>query len=332
MIASILRNQHAAGIRRVQLARDLKPIADLIEECFGPRMDPGGRATIREMRALSRMGPLLHLMALADDMLKGIGAGFVWEADGRIIGNVTLFPARQPVEMGRVFVIANVAVAPEYRRRGIARKLMAAAMEAVHEGKGSATILQVESDNDSAIRLYEQLGFRLQRTWHEWRRSGQIPPPHRLMGGPPINHRSSHLWQAEYAMAELAFPPHLGGLGWQRPLHPGEFRQSALSYALDFLSGTATERWTVRQGSTLAGSLWARTRFGVGAVRLTLIVPPQHRGQLEAPLLNYGLQRLAAGYRPLVCEHPTDRTTATAVFEQYQFTCRRTLDHMRIDF
>ncbi|MCZ7543814.1 MAG: hypothetical protein M5R40_09870 [Anaerolineae bacterium] len=51
------------GLRPVNLRIDLGGIADLIEICFADQMDAQGRATVREMRALSRLGPLLWLLA-----------------------------------------------------------------------------------------------------------------------------------------------------------------------------------------------------------------------------------------------------------------------------
>lgn len=43
-------------IRPVNLRTDLPTLADLIELVFAPTMDESGRAAIREMRYMSRMG------------------------------------------------------------------------------------------------------------------------------------------------------------------------------------------------------------------------------------------------------------------------------------
>ena len=53
--------------------------------------------------------------------------------------------------------ITNVAVHPQHRRRGIARKLVAAAME---QGNAlSRLTLEVRESNIAAISLYQSLGF-----------------------------------------------------------------------------------------------------------------------------------------------------------------------------
>ena len=56
--------------------------------------------------------------------------------------------------------ITNVVVAPSYRRRGIALKMMEYMLEeAVKAGIGDCT-LEVRVSNQPAIRLYERLGFK----------------------------------------------------------------------------------------------------------------------------------------------------------------------------
>ena len=54
----------------------------------------------------------------------------------------------------------NVAVHPEYRRRGIGEELIRVLMELLREKKCECLTLEVRSSNAGAIGLYEKLGFR----------------------------------------------------------------------------------------------------------------------------------------------------------------------------
>lgn len=58
----------------------------------------------------------------------------------------------------QVWHLMNVAVAPEHRRRGVARRLIT---RLVHEGGGNLPFtLEVRVSNQPAIEMYERLGFR----------------------------------------------------------------------------------------------------------------------------------------------------------------------------
>ena len=53
----------------------------------------------------------------------------------------------------------NIAVHPDYRRRGIAEKLIDALTDALEEKGSHGLSLEVRASNGPAIALYEKLGF-----------------------------------------------------------------------------------------------------------------------------------------------------------------------------
>ena len=56
--------------------------------------------------------------------------------------------------------VMNIAVAPDYRRRGIARRLMANLFEVTARDASRGYTLEVRVSNEAAIHPYEGLGFR----------------------------------------------------------------------------------------------------------------------------------------------------------------------------
>lgn len=60
--------------------------------------------------------------------------------------------------------IISVAVLPDYRRTGIASELVKQALEALREVKADECYLEVRTTNETALKLYEKLGFSLARS------------------------------------------------------------------------------------------------------------------------------------------------------------------------
>lgn len=75
------------------------------------------------------------------------------ELDGQIVGYAACWAVYEQGELG------NIAVAPEYRGRGIAKRLMDAVIEDMRERGVRELFLEVRVTNEVARRLYERYGF-----------------------------------------------------------------------------------------------------------------------------------------------------------------------------
>lgn len=145
-------------MRPLNVLRDLSAVADLIELCFSPTIDNDGQRYLSDMRRASRDDSFLHWASRMTETASLPLMGYVWEQDGRIVGNASLIPFREKGK--RIFLIANVATHPDYRRRGIGRALTERVMKQARDKKASATWLHVRDDNPGAITLYQDLGFQ----------------------------------------------------------------------------------------------------------------------------------------------------------------------------
>ncbi len=84
------------------------------------------------------------------------GSVIVAEVEGEVVGYVVLW------DFGQWFYIANVAVHPGWRRRGIGEALVRLVQEKARVlNKGVS--LDVRVSNEPAKRLYEKLGFKPSR-------------------------------------------------------------------------------------------------------------------------------------------------------------------------
>jgi ribosomal protein S18 acetylase RimI-like enzyme len=321
------------GPRPVNLRTDLGPLADLIELAFANTMDSNGRAAVREMRTLSRMGSGLGLLSGLNDLAVGMGTGYVWIADGKLIGNVSTYPAHGEGLLKHTWVIVNVAVHPDYQRRGIAQQLMQSTMELIRTRGGQSAILQVDADNPVARRLYTRLGFIEERAWTTWRRNALTarPPPSESHPSIYISHPRTGEWQAEYQLAARVRPALAGGLGWLRPLHISQFRKSPWRRLIDWFSLKSDEHLVIRSEDEreILASMWIENSFTSSTAHLTLLVDPDYEGVYDEALLNTVVRRF--GGSPLSIEHPADRLTTNALLRRYHFSPRREVVHMRWD-
>ncbi len=128
-ITNLLGNTAQCGhLRPLDVRRDLGGVADLVEQCFADTLDTDGKRYIHQMRSLSRNPGTLNWISSLSERTYLPLSGYVWEEDKRIVGNLTLIPYHICSETPTI-LIANVAVHPDYRRRGIAYRLTAKAIE-----------------------------------------------------------------------------------------------------------------------------------------------------------------------------------------------------------
>ena len=122
---------------RQPIALDIPVLATYEKELFP--YSPWSTAQFREEFAGI---PTTRFMSVAED-------------GNTIVGYCGVFLPAPGVEAD----ILTVAVLPAYRRQGIAREFMRQIEEWAVERKASAMMLEVELNNDSAIALYQSLGY-----------------------------------------------------------------------------------------------------------------------------------------------------------------------------
>jgi ribosomal protein S18 acetylase RimI-like enzyme len=325
MAAAITKSAAPNGLQPVDLARHLGGIAELIELCFRAELDAAGRGLIREMLWLSHAGPALRLLQLPLLGRAPWSLGFVWVEDGRVVGTVS---TQRSASRSPVWLVANVAVHPNHRRRGLALALMRATLDLIRSEGGTEAILQVDDDNLGAVTLYRRLGFTRVATRTNWVRSSHLAPPPFVTSEHDIRLRAPKEWAEQLALAALARPE---GLTWGHPLRPEDFRPGPLRRLDQLISGRPEEHWVVSgpEGGPLIGSLSLQLNASDGD-RLGLLVHPAYAGKLERPLLVRGLRRL--GRRPWETRveiHADDEAAAQALTD-LGFRPRRTLRWMRL--
>jgi GNAT superfamily N-acetyltransferase len=255
-------------LRPLNILHDLPGVADLIEKCFADTMDAEGRSYLQQMRKAGQDNVFLRWASNAVESVSMPLTGFVWEENGQIIGNVSLIPYH--FKRKRIYLIANVAVHPDQRRRGIGRVLTAAAMQRAAQRRASATWLHVRDDNPGAIALYTDLGFRELARRTLWQakpeRNAIATPP-----GLPIGKRLGRDWAWQERWLHAGYPDLMD---WYQTM-PWRSLKAGLGPAFyRFMMDYDVRHWSVRKnGSPQAILSWQA--MANQNDRLWAAVPPQ---------------------------------------------------------
>jgi len=316
------------GLRQIDVRRDLRAIADLVGDAFAGELDAGGQASLRELRSLSRLGPLLYLMVPTSGELGGFLRGFVWEADDKIVGNITL---QQADERGSRWLIANVAVHSDYRGRGIAGALMQAALTRIREMGGEWALLQVQEDNEIARKLYGHLGFDEVVTESRLRIFQITDIPETVL---PAGVSLVRLYDQDWdSMKHLLLRSVPASARWLHPARSSAYRRNSdprLILRWGHLIGLAQrERLGVYNGSDLMGALdvWSQPH---GEHEIGILLHPDVQEEWTAPLLHHGLRQLQRyPYQPITATLHDYQPQATAALQSLGFRSTRVLTTMR---
>lgn len=304
------------GPRPIQMGQDIPQIVSLLELVFGESMGDGWLTAGPAF--LWQFNPLLNRLV----------PGYVWEENGRIVGNVTLLPT----ESTDRYIIVNVAVHPDYRQRGIARALMQGVIELVRSKRGRHIVLQVVKDNTSAVHLYETLQFQKLGSVASW--ATQQSRLHAIPAYQPeetpvaIRELKGSEWEKAYALDVQTLHPFLN---WPEPLAPDAYRKGFWRWLGNLANGRQTETWVTEQDNQLTGMATILSEFG-RAHTLSLRIHPRWQGQLERPLFAKMVRRLRyLPRRAIHMDHLDGDVPMNQLLTEANFSRRRVLTHMHLD-
>lgn len=274
------------------MRRDLGLVADLVETCFADSLDADGRRYVHQMRAQATASQRLSAAVSIPSQL----SGFVWEEHGRVIGNLNIIPVH--VLRQRALLIANVAVHPDHRRRGIAHALTMAAVEEAHQRGIRNLWLQARQENEAAYRLYQQAGFqeRLRRTtWH----SAPITDLGNFQPGIKVGVRQRQDWPQQRQWLRRIYP---GEVSWHLPFNLNLMRPGLSGAFSRLINDRQLKQWSARMDGRLIGTItWQAS--SLQADWLWLAPDPQAEALSVEALLLYA-RRSTKHRRTLAINYP----------------------------
>ena len=291
------------GSRPFEIPADLDVLAEIIppsfqypeNESWNVREDEM-ESMVETMQTMRKMWPLLRVLQVFVPPFRDIMRGFVWEEENKPVGLVNV------IRMGntRQWLIGNVAVLPEFRRRGIARKLVEESVAYARGRDASHIMLDVIDGNVPAYELYVKLGFEHFSGNSELSFESDTPPDAVPMPeGYRMESTSLFNWEPRYMMSQRITPPEVAKY---RPVEQGRFRQPLPFRVLGPLflfraMGFRPTSFFMYHGDQLIayGGYDARLRAG-GINILSITLDPAHAA--VAPFLVRDLTRLVMAEAP----------------------------------
>ncbi len=309
-------------LRPLDVTKDLPAVADLIEICFASTLDADGDSYLRHLRWAAGDLRYQNWMRGGVNPLTAPLSGFVWEEDARIVGNLNLIPL---MRNGRLmYWIANVAVHPEYRRRGIAHQLTAQALNLLRERGVPTAWLQVRADNPAAYRVYASLGFVEHYRRTAWISKSDLPQSLSSGSGVALRGRTRADWSSLRAWLCQIYPE---DVAWGLSLDINDLAPNWWRSLIRWVQNEDQEAWCAWQdGQLCAGLTWSPSHSFADS--LWLAVSPQMDEAAVSAALLQARQKMAYRNRPLCINFPAGH--AEMAFQRAGFAEHQTLIWMSV--
>ncbi len=236
------------------------------------------------------------------------------------MGNLSLIPAYFQGKLR--YLIANVSVHPDFRRRGIARYLAQAALAHVERSDAIELWLQVDQSNNAALQLYQSMGFHEQANRTTWQANPQKFESD--LRRPEIEIRPQHKldWASHLRWLNKLYPHNIR---WNLPMDIKQFQPGWRGSFQRFLGERKSQQWSAVQQEKLVGILtWQSS--SLNADRIWIASNKENEARAIPSLIAHSFSNLRSN-RKLVLDFPTGR--ADALLEKTGFTPVRRLIWMQ---
>jgi ribosomal protein S18 acetylase RimI-like enzyme len=292
----------AMPLRPLRLPGDLTVLGEVIPRAFQYPENPEWSLRrdemediVRMIRSLRWLWPLVRILQIVSATLRDLFRGFVWEENGRLAGAVMT----QRHGTTALWEVGLVGVLPEYRRRGIARRLLVRSLEDLRDRGAEKASLGVIDQNVPAYSLYASLGFEHYGGVVEFEIAlTEAPKIPVLPAGYAVEAvKRSRSWRVRYDLDKRINPPELTEY---EPVILGRYRPPlVLRPVLPLMRLLQRrERKLIRIRRTRDGQVVALARYDVpkreGGVNSIRVVLDPECPELADYLVAYHLERAIA--------------------------------------
>jgi ribosomal protein S18 acetylase RimI-like enzyme len=277
--------------RPQNLKEDFEELITFFDFIFDKELTAKGMSTRALFEEFKAIMPFMRIIGLFSKNYKHVNDGFVIESQsGKIIASVNVGYA------GNYWEISMVATHPEYRRRGLARKLVTLGVDHAKTHRATMCVLEVIDENKPAYELYKSMGFEHFDSYAKLKFEPEL-----LSGiheaDLPVGYEIQKMKDKKkingerFELSKRATPESVQSfLPIDKKKYHKPFAIRLLRPIFKIVVRPKFGRWLVRRDGELVATLIVHIgRSEKSPHRLDLEIDPDHVEQLTEPLLAYGL-------------------------------------------
>jgi len=291
---------------------DLNDILEVLGLSFSEELEVSGFDPDQAKKMVDQMFGIIGRVFLGFSKLFGKEPikFLVAEVNQRLVGT-TIVNNR-----GKVGYISTVMVHPNYRRKGIARKLMKNALDYIQKKKMKRAVLHVVSTNVPAKNLYTELGFReFEKTAHLVANIDHFPQAENVQGVQIRNFQKNDT-DAVYELIKASEDP--------KNLEIFDFNKKDLKtpFVQRMFHFSTESKIVALHGSTVIGYAQAicTTPNEAGRIRNIQVCPEMRSKGIEEMLINAAVNEIKkAGTKKVTATASLERPELIAAMKRFGF-------------
>jgi ribosomal protein S18 acetylase RimI-like enzyme len=308
------------AIQPLDIRHDLDGLGELVTVAFADDPTTVGTDFRAEIHMLKKVVPILLILRRVSESFRHSFDGFTIKDQGQFVSLVVTGRLRAK---SRRWEIGNVATHPDYRRRGLARRLVKRAIEHARAHGAEACLLEVRAENVPAYDLYRSQGFEHYDSTTVMKLEDLSDVQSVPAEGYTIRPMKYGEWRPRYELAHLEVPQEV-----QRfiPVSEEDFQVSTLEILFEPIARITQKidihRWAFETDGQLIGTLNLAARRAEAKLfhSVDMRILPEHRSILAEPMLTLALQTLKSYPRQITrTQIRTSYTDQIETFKEYGF-------------
>jgi ribosomal protein S18 acetylase RimI-like enzyme len=319
------------SLRSWDFEKDHEEVTSLLEVVFANELQTKGLDIKNIFEEFKSLQPFLKFMGIFSKNFKHTLDGFVVENTKReIIASVNVgFSLEDKYE------ISMVATHPNYRRKGLARKLVTQAVNHSKELGAKMCILEVLDINEPAYNLYRSLDFIHYDTITRQKLSPEKLSSVRFVQL-PIEYRIQELEQnrktnRERFELDLRITPK--DVQLFHPVQKSKYFRPLLIRMIRpiarLILKPKTKTWTVYRDNSLVGTIYVNLSKKKGTPnRIDLMIDLEHNVRIAESMITYAMNYIQENLivdQNVIVEFRSDNKFQKETFEKYGFITVETL-------